>query len=85
LICLTATSEYDSIVRPPIFTNALGASDPSRTPLPAATITTDALNLPTLSIYPLAMPATVVYQRPCLQQNRRALRQNEKAGRKSRP
>src|SRR5208337_969737 len=45
LTCPTAASEYDSIVRPPIFTNALGAPDPSRVPIPAATMIAEAVTL----------------------------------------
>src|SRR5271166_1137692 len=45
LTCATAASEYESIVRPAILTNALGASDPSRTPPPAATMIAETVNL----------------------------------------
>src|SRR5258708_26892154 len=37
----TTRSEYESIVRPPILTNAFGSLLPSLTPLPAATIIAD--------------------------------------------
>ena len=44
LTCATAPSEYESIARPPTLTNALGTPDPSRTPLPAATMIAEAVN-----------------------------------------
>src|SRR5258708_20869854 len=43
-ILATTRSEYESIVRPPILTNAFGSLLPSLTPLPAATIIADAFN-----------------------------------------
>ena len=47
-------------MRPPIFTNALGTDDPSRTPLPAATMIAEAFNSTPLEAPTAAHPAVAM-------------------------
>src|ERR1019366_2394698 len=80
----------DSIVRPPIFTNALGTPDPSRTPLPAATMIAEAVTLrrcprklPRAGLFAFSLfrhASEIRTPNLRLQQNRRPLSQKKSPG-----